>query len=290
MVSHRERGRRWLYALAGLCLSGCVAAPSPQAAQPFDARDHFHGRALALAQAVDRKDAAAIDRLIAQEHLDPDALFDAADAPMLAWPVINGNAEGLKQLLDAGADPNARRTRPERRYGQSRDNALVYAARAPDPVYLRLLLDRGGDPDTRNADGEPLLYVATLARRWANVRLLVLRGARVNEGLSGGGDANTVLHWYSSHGAFEQVDWLLRHGGDPTRTVAAGPGTPGPGRMPIVEDIDYAVVAGAMVPWQRRCQHWLRDHGIARAPGLGRWQRYREQHGLPSRPQDIPQL
>ena len=281
------------FCMAAACLialSGCLAAAPPPPEQPFAAQDHFQGKALELAQAIDRKDAAAIARLVKTENVDPDTLFDQADMPMVAWPVINGNADGLRLLLEAGADPNVRRVYPEREYGKARDNALVFAAGLPDQTYLKLLLDHGGDPNTKNSNNEPLTYVATLAHQWPNVQLLVERGASVNEGLYEPKDYNTAVAWYSSFGDFEQVYWLLQKGGDPSRKMIAYPGERNYGRMPIIEDIYYAPVKPSVVPWQRKCQQWLRAHGIERTPEMGRWGPYRKKMGLPSEQNEIPLL
>ena len=102
-----ERWHRHLRAAAVawlLILGGLVACSiPPPARQPFRATDHFQGKALELAQAVDRKDAAAIRHLIKDEGVNPDTIFDQANMPMVAWPIINQNFDGLRLLLDNGA-------------------------------------------------------------------------------------------------------------------------------------------------------------------------------------------
>ena len=97
------------------CLTACFAAPPPPVQQKFFAESYFQGAALELAQAVDRKDGAAISRLIKQEGLNPDLIFDEHNMPFVAWPVLNENEEGLRLLLEAGANPNARRLYPLRK-------------------------------------------------------------------------------------------------------------------------------------------------------------------------------
>lgn len=279
---------RWLLVI-GLMLSAC-SVPPPPAQQNFRAVDHFKGNALALAQAVDRKDATAVHHLIKDEGVNPDTIFDQADMPMLAWPIINENLEGLRLLLDNGANPNARKVEPLRKYGKQRDNAMVMAAGLADQRYLTLLLDHGGDPNTHNSNDEQLTYTATLHHLWPNVQLLIQRGADINQGLYQADDFDTVLSWNSKFGDFEHVYWLLQHGGDPTRKMKADPGTRNYGRMPIVEDIYYADVRPDGIEWQRRCQHWLRDHGIPRTDAMGRWVTFRKAQGDPSDPKDIPLL
>ncbi|MBN8947880.1 MAG: ankyrin repeat domain-containing protein, partial [Rhodanobacter sp.] len=221
----------------------------------------------------------------------PDTIFDQANMPMVAWPIINQNFDGLRLLLDNGANPNARKMMPLRERGKAgEDNALVFAAGLPDQRYLKLLLDRGGDPNTMSSNDEQLTYVATLHHVWPNVQLLIERGANINQPLYTTDGYNTVLNWYTKYADFEQAYWLLQHGADPTRKIKADPGTPNYGRMPMVEDIYYAPVRPDGVAWQRKCQHWLRDHGIQRTPEMGVWGDYRKKLGVASDPKDIPLL
>ncbi|MGB6145250.1 MAG: ankyrin repeat domain-containing protein, partial [Rhodanobacter sp.] len=156
--------------------------------------------------------------------------------------------------------------------------------------YLKLLLDRGGDPNTMSSNDEQLTYVATLHHVWPNVQLLIERGANINQPLYTTDGYNTVLNWYTKYADFEQAYWLLQHGADPTRKIKADPGTFNYGRMPMVEDIYYAPVRPDGIEWQRRCQHWLRDHGIQRTPEMGVWGDYRKKLGVASDPKDIPLL
>jgi ankyrin repeat protein len=279
----------WLMLLTSLMLAACAPPPAAHE-QPFRATDHFQGKALALAQAVDRKDAATIHQLIKDEGVNPDTIFDQADMPMVAWPVINGNMEGLKLLLDNGANPNARKIEPLREYGKQRDNALVFAAGLADQRFLTLLLDRGGDPNTHNSNDEQLTYTATLHHHWPNVQLLIGRGADINQPLYTTDGYESVLSWYTRYGDFEEAYWLLQHGADPTRKMKADPGEPNYGRMPMIEDIYYAAVRPDGVAWQRKCQHWLHDHGIQRTDEMGVWKAYRNKLGVPSELKDIPLL
>ncbi|MGB6030166.1 MAG: ankyrin repeat domain-containing protein, partial [Rhodanobacter sp.] len=205
-------------------------------------------------------------------------------------PIINQNFDGLRLLLDNGANPNARKVEPLRKYGKQRNNAMVFAAGLPDQRYLKLLLDRGGDPNTMSSNNEQLTYVATLHHVWPNVQLLIERGADINQPLYTTDGYNTVLNWYTQYADFEQAYWLLQHGADPTRKIKADPGTFNYGRMPMVEDIYYAPVRPDGIEWQRRCQHWLRDHGIQRTPEMGVWGDYRKKLGVASDPKDIPLL
>lgn len=277
--------------LFSTCLASCHAQPaSKSATASFPASNYFQGKALELAEAVDRNDAADVRRLIKQEGVNPDVIFDESAMPMVAWPVFNKNLPGLKLLLDNGADPNARRIDSQRPHGQQRNNALVFAAGDADSGYLSMLLDHGGDPNTHNSNGEPLTYVATLRDQWPNVQILIERGANINEGLYDPDSYNTVVNWYSSFGDFEQVYWLLQHGADPTRTTETQKDSANKTRMPVVDDIYWLPVKPHIVQWQRKCRHWLQDHGIERSPMPTQIKDSRIQLGLPSEEKDIPLL
>ena len=75
---------RHIQQLALLVLCACLATacsiPPPPAEKNFAAKDHFQGKALELAQAVDRKDASAIHHLIKDDGVNLDTVFDQANA------------------------------------------------------------------------------------------------------------------------------------------------------------------------------------------------------------------
>ncbi len=273
------------------CLTACHAQPASEPATAgFPASNYFQGKALELAEAVDRNDAADVQRLIKQEGVNPDAIFDESAMPMVAWPIFNKNLPGLKLLLENGANPNARRIDSQRTSGQQRNNALVFAAGDADPRYLAMLLDRGGDPNTRNSNGEPLTHVAFLRDQWKNVQLLIERGANVNEGLYNDKGNDAVIDWYSRLGNFDKVYWLLQNGADPTKKIEAPKGAKQKYRMPVVDEIYWLPVKPRMIEWQRKCQHWLREHNIERQPMPTYMKEDRIKLGLPSEEKDIPLL
>ncbi len=244
-------------------------------------RSYFEGSALELARAVDRRDKATLERMIHQQGINPDQQFGKNNLPLVAWPVRNKDVEGLRLLLDAGANPNARKSKWS-------NNIAMEIAVQDSPELLTLLLEHGGDPNTLNSNNEPLLYTARLANRWDIVQLLVERGADVNIGLYGD-RVDSPAAWYARLGDFEQVYWLLEHGADPTVKLHS-PGFERDGAMPIVESIYYLPVKDRVIPWQRKCQHWLRDHGIERPPLPEYLRKRRAEFGLPTEEKDIPLL
>lgn len=277
--------------LLSACLAACHAQPAREPATTgFPASNYFQGKALELAKAVDRNDAPAVRRLIKQEGINPDVIFDESAMPMVAWPILSKNLMGLKLLLDNGADPNARRIDSQRASGQQRNNALVFAAGDADSRYLAMLLEYGGDPNTHNSNGETLTHVAFLRDQWKNVQLLIENGANINEGLYVPEDYDTVVSWYSGMGDFDKVYWLLQHGADPTKRMIAPAQSANEGRMPILESIFWLPVKPKMIEWQRKCQQLLTQRGIGRPPMPTYLKQKRLQLNLPSEEKDIPLL
>jgi len=288
----------WL--LLALAIAGCDV---PQAASGVSAQPSKYSvdsvfkdpKAQALALAAEQGNAAEVQRLMKQEHVNPDVIFSDDDSgmPLIAWPVFTLNPVGLKAMLDNGANPNARKPgHTVRKFKDGSvsdhfdyDNAMVWAAKQEDPIYLKLLLDHGGDPNTRNANGETLQFQSYIwHNQWKNVQLLVERGGDVNA-LSQGG---TVLYDYSSLGGFEQAYWLLEHGADPKAGAVVQP--PDPPRYMAVEAIFWHPGDAKDPSWQRKCQQWLLQHGYKRSSMPDSYRDMRKNLGLPYEEKDIPLL
>lgn len=283
MVAANALTRKLVHAVAGLCaallLTACLQAPPPTSQSFLDLEQSFPGnpKAQALAVAAEQGDAREVRRLMKEEGVDPDTVFSPEGLPLLAWPILTGNPAGLKAMLENGADPNAAELHPlqhtTRFKGRIRNNAMVWAAKADDPIYLQLLLDHGGDPDTRNSNGETLLKQARLmGNQWQNVKLLVERGADVNAKSQG----MSLVDMYAGLGGFMQTHWLLEHGARPEQyTIESIFWHPGDPKNP---------------EWQRRCQQWLLQRGYQRPPMSDSYRRMREAFGFPTDEKDIPLL
>jgi ankyrin repeat protein len=249
-----------------LVVGGCHGQSSPNAApraqelpsavtQTLDIERHFHGDALALANAAARGDAVEVARLVRERHADPDAI-SSGGLPLIAWPILQGNAAGVRALLDNGADANLA--------VPGAGTVMVWAASAKDPAILAAFLDHRGDADARNRDGEPLLKLAALANAWDNVRLLVERGADV-DAHSPGQPGDTVLGYYSA-GQFDKAQWLLEHDADPGYRIATARSPERVGAQPIVENIYWWPVNAGRFPQlahaQQRCQALIAERGF----------------------------
>lgn len=280
----------WL-ALACLLLAGChpdLFAAARQSRQQAALVEMFPDpQAQALAIAAEHGDAREVGRLMREEGVDPDRIFSSPKGriPLLAWPIITGNPDGLRAMLEAGADPNAKTRYPSDRGERYYPNAMVWAAQQPDPAYLRILLDHGGDPDTRNANDEALLFHAYIhGNQWRNVQLLVERGADVNADVSVG---RTILNLYASRGGFETALWLLERGADPSLEYEQ--------QIPVSKNDSHAIEAIYWHPgelensgWQQKCQAHLAAKGFGRPPIPEHYRAMRELLGLASNQDLLP--
>lgn len=280
----------WLLGLCTLWLTACDAVLSsaePRSRHQAALERAFPDpRAQALAIAAEQGDAAEVRRLMQGEGIDPDTVFGGHDGgmPLLAWPIYAKSPAGLRAMLEAGADPNARKRSPSTRGERYHANAMVWAAENEDPEYLRLLLEHGGDPDTRNGNDEALLFHAFIKQnQWRNVQLLVERGADVDASVGMGG---TIIDHYAGRGGFMMVHWLLEHGADPSRAFSYG--------KPVSRRDSHTIEAIFWHPgnpedptWQHKCQSWLLAKGYERPPMPQHYRLMRQRLGFPHEEADI---
>lgn len=283
IVSAKRTPLRAAFAAAALCatvfvLPACSvqtaddAGDAPRSRQgstettTLRIEQHFNGPELELARAAADGDAARVARLVGEEHADPNAVSPGG-LPLVAWPILQGNAAGVRALLEHGADAN--------RAVPAAGTVMTWAAKAQDPAVLQAFLEHGGIADAVDGDGEPLTRVAALAGRWDNVKLLVERGADIDA--SAHGQPGTSLLAYYSAGQFDKAHWLLEHGADPGYRIETAPSEARVGAQPIVENIYWWPVQAGRFPqlaqWQQRCQALLAARGLsapAEPPHLAR--------------------
>lgn len=273
-------------------ISGCYAPPAPSTRSSYGAELWFPNdtKAQALAIAAEHGNAAEIQRLMKVEGVNPDKIFSKDGYPLLMWPIYTKNPAGLKAMLDNGADANAAKLVPlqhtTRFKGRYENNAMVWAAKSSDIIYLQHLLDHGGDPNTRNSNGETLLLQAFLSgNQWDNIKLLVARGANVNAP----SQSSTLLEDYASGGGFMQAYWLLEHGADPSLNLLRRPSA-APDQSHVIDAIFWHPGNPKDSTWQRKCQQWLLQHGYKRPPLSKQYRDMRQRLGFPYEEAEIPLL
>lgn len=278
--------------------TGCLlSAPSPAAksAHTRSLENWYPDKgAQALAVAAEFGDAAEVRRLMKEEGVNPDKHFSPEGMPLIAWPVFTKNPTGLKVMLENGADPNAAMPYPlpPDRTPRNNDNAMVWASKQEDPIYLRYLLDHGGNPDTRNVNNETLVFQAFIwQNQWQNVQLLIERGANINEPHPGG-ISGPVVELYATSGGFERVHWLLERGADPGLEYHGGLATPSFSShtaSPTIRAIFWKPMkAGVGREWQTKCQRLVLAKGFSRPPMPKNYREDREAFGYETDESKVP--
>ncbi len=123
-----------------------------------------------LAEAAAEGDTQAVRRLA--QGADLGARGDK-QVTLLQWALLNRSMDGLKALLDAGANP----AEP----GMDGATVVHMAAMAEDPAYLQALLAQKADPDTPHGETRATpLSAALMGERTAQFRALLAAGADPN--------------------------------------------------------------------------------------------------------------
>ena len=109
--THTKAAYIFTVLLITLLLSACDAIST--ARSHHFAHRYYQGPALQLAIAAEHGDVRRVQRLMKDKGVNPDTVFGGSDRyPMVAWPLMSRNLEGLRALLENGADPNARHPEP----------------------------------------------------------------------------------------------------------------------------------------------------------------------------------
>lgn len=141
----------------------------------------------------------ALATLLASALTSGVPLAVAAPADEFFIAIRNDNTGTLRSLLQRGIDPNSRNDR-----GQP---GLVVAMQEQSPKVAKILLDQPGiDIDALNAAGESALMIAALKGDVADVKLLLDRGAKVNQ------DGWSPLHYAATGPEVAIVKLLLDRG------------------------------------------------------------------------------
>lgn len=132
----------------------------------------FTGPDAALERAIEADDPAAVDAAIAG-GAKANARGTHGVTP-LSFAVGTGRKRAAQALVRHTADPNVK--------DEEGDNAVTLAvtAYARDPALLDLVLDAGGDPNTRRSDGAPVIVRFLNDRNMDAITYLHRRGASID--------------------------------------------------------------------------------------------------------------
>jgi len=124
-------------------------------------------RAVDLADALRRGNDRQFARIVREHPAVAKERGDGGTTPLM-YAALYGSASAMRQLLELGADPNAR--------NDAQATALMFGV--DDETKTRLLLDHGADPNARSEDGQtPLMIAASRAGAAAVAKLLLDHGA-----------------------------------------------------------------------------------------------------------------
>jgi hypothetical protein len=165
---------------------------------------------IALAHAACRGDLKVMSDLLAK-GADPNAMSKDRSVSMLAWSMECQGLAGFEALLKAKADPNARLVRVGGSGAPYGLNMVTFAAGIALPDYLKLLLKYGGDPDSRQTDGNALSESLYLGSRdnYTNYYILFNNNANLNVRIAHG---YTLSEHFCFRDAWDKVAELLDHG------------------------------------------------------------------------------
>lgn len=123
---------------------------------------------------------------------------------LLVKAAKNGDVEELKDLIEKGADVNAKNTKGE--------TALIAAAERGHLNIVDILFEKDADINAKNNKGWTALWMVASRGHSFIVRALLERGADVNAKENTGG--NTALHMAALAGHTEIVKLLLKNNAD----------------------------------------------------------------------------
>ena len=221
----------------------------------------------AVAQGIVKND---LDAIRAAAKGVPDLQAPGRDgATLLNFAVMQSwqrpeSVEAIRTLLSLGADPNYT-------YGNRNSFAMANAVHASAPV-LRAMLEAGGNPNTRDAFGRPVIlmnwylgYYTDQAR--SRLELLLDHGVDVNSAMPKDGSDSAgypLLLYRTAMGpkdnlAYSYALLLLERGADPNGAGAEGMTF---GNMLMAHQVHFQKALKPPPPEFTALWDWAEQHGI----------------------------
>jgi ankyrin repeat protein len=161
----------------------------------------LHPVATRLMQALRRGDRADFTAALAADSSGARA-FGSPTATPLMYAALYGDAEAVRRLLSAGADPNIS--------NDAGTTAVMWAV--GDEEKTRLLLDAGANPEARGDDGRTPLMIA--AARHGSSRVAALLLAKGAKAAAASANRTTALRLAAGTGDAELMKTLIDGGAD----------------------------------------------------------------------------
>ncbi|WP_121576576.1 ankyrin repeat domain-containing protein [Brenneria alni] len=216
----------------------------------MQASELFEPSMAALLQSIRNGDEAAARHQLSQ-GLDLNIQGKEGVTPLLWLVYETQNKKAVKLALKLGADPNYK--------DGSGDSIVNRVSGVRDPDWLRIVLDAGGDPNSIGRLDQPAIFSAINEERWADIKLLVERGANVN--LTDGQKTNSA-HYAAYLNQYDIVYWLIEHGAHVDTYSATG----GSLAWRVHESLSIMSPQSPQYPWALKVKQLLQQRGVKFPP------------------------
>ncbi|WP_023639303.1 ankyrin repeat domain-containing protein [Dickeya zeae] len=234
----------WLLACLPL-LTACQAG-----GRSMQASELFQPPMATLLQTIRKGDEAEARRQLAQ-GLNLNIQGKEGITPLLWLIYETQDKNAVRLALKLGADPNYK--------DGSGDSAVNRVSGVRDPDWLRIVLDAGGNPNSIGRLGQPALFSAIGEERWADIKLLVERGADVN---LVDGQKTTSAHYAAYLNKYDIAYWLIEHGAKVDTYSATG----GSLAWRVHESLSIMAQNSPQYPWLLKVKQQLQQRGIKFPP------------------------
>ncbi|RKO75228.1 hypothetical protein C5E04_23540 [Pectobacterium parmentieri] len=214
------------------------------------ASELFEPSVVAVLQSIQKGDETAARHQLSQ-GLNLNIQGKEGVTPLLWLIYETQNKKAVRLALKLGVDPNYKDG-----FG---DSAVNFVAGAKDPDWLHIILDAGGDPNAIGRRGQPAIFSAINEQRWADIKLLVEKGADLN--LADQNKRNSAL--YAAYvNEYEIVYWLIEQGAKFDTYSASGSSL----AWRVHDSLSIMSLKSPHYPWALKVKQQLLDRGVKFPP------------------------